>query len=268
MKRINIILIIFIIFFLGLSAACAEQLGLFIHYDVEIDAKTFMQEEPVIIMVIASNPDAMNEYYDNNAQGKKEKKIKPIIIGKSNSPWTDAVTFKVRSSKGQEVGVAFRAASPTEKEAKLDAESSAKGYFFIAPEEVKKLGPGEYTVQAFIENAASEPLKLNIAATRQLTGKANIPHLLKLGRYNLLSDKFAEAQKYAEQILAIEPTNLQGMNLLGDAQTGLGKYSEAYATFQKAIDEYFRQYPPDGTGTYEPPELLNDKANDLKKKIR
>jgi len=267
MKQILILIFVLSGLILGIQSAKAEQLAVFANYDPEIDSKSFTQAEPVIIMVVVTNPDAMNERYANMAYGSRENKVKSSVIGNRGSPWTDSVIFKVTDSKGREFPVSVRAASVPAKEARLDGANAAQCYFFISPEESFRFIPGDYTVSVTLAEATEAFLGLKMTAKKNVSGKASTGKLLKFGRYELLSGRFEQALNYAQQILSIEPENLRGMNLMGDALEGLGRYKEAREVFLKAVDEYFRQYPPDKKGTYEAPDLLMDKAMALKNKL-
>ena len=268
MRRINIALALLLaVLVVNMSPVFAQDFQAVISYEVGIDAKSFMPGEPVSIRLLVSNPKAMNAYYHNLAYGKEEEKVSTITLGDKKTPWTNLANFALLDNQGKKAGVKFSAQSAAENAVTLGTDNFAQNYFFLAGEETAKLRPGDYTIKVSLKDVAGNDLGLKIIEKKELTGKESIPHLFKFGCYYLLTEQFEKAEEYANKILAIDPHFLWGLNLLGDAQTGLEKYEEAYQTFNRAIDEYFIQNPPDGTGRYEGPEIFSDKAQDLKNKL-
>jgi len=78
MKKIIFILLFLAANLLDSSFVFGQEVKAFIHYDPETNTGSFMQSEPVIILTIVSNPEAMNDHYQNLAFGKEEKKIKVV----------------------------------------------------------------------------------------------------------------------------------------------------------------------------------------------
>lgn len=266
MRHIKLILALISLFFIAGNVFAAD-LQVFINYEVGIDARDFIQGEPVIINLTASNPDAMNLYYQNLAYDKNDQ-IAAVKIGDDKNPWINYVDFTVRDSNGEKIMVKFYANYAKENIVNLGPQNSASHKYFISPQDSETLKPGDYTITAVLRGQASQPLKLSIAEKKELSKEAKLRQLYKLGKYYLLLGKFEEALKFANELLAISPADLLGLELLGDAQSGLGRYEEAYYTFDKAIDEYFIQHPPDGTGRYEAPEIFAEKRNEVKYKFK
>jgi tetratricopeptide (TPR) repeat protein len=60
--------------------------------------------------------------------------------------------------------------------------------------------------------------------------------LTSLGELALARHQFAEAIRWGERSLAINPYKARTLGVIGDGQVELGRYDEAFATFQKMVD--------------------------------
>ena len=272
MKKILFLTFLFsIIMGVGVYAVFCADYTLFVSFDPFVDGKNFAAGDPIVVVLRVSNPRAMNAHYRNLAAGKEVNKIPRVTLGKPAEAWVGSVKFTIADSEGNVVPARFYATPVKEDMITLGAENFAEGYFFIAPEESSKLGEGEYSIKAAIGDMISNALVLRLVEKeKELIGKSSIPQLLKLGRYHLVLGNFEKAEEYANKILTIDAHSLRGLNLLGDARTGLKKYKQAYDTFNTAIDEFFAQNPPPKkfSVNYRPPELFMQKRNALKKELR
>jgi tetratricopeptide (TPR) repeat protein len=75
----------------------------------------------------------------------------------------------------------------------------------------------------------------------KLDGK-NIPARLQLGEYMIIggvqmADIFKQAQQMAEEVLKIEPSNVEGLILLGNAFAGQNETDKAIGQYEKALSQ-------------------------------
>ncbi|MDO8525258.1 MAG: hypothetical protein Q7S07_02075 [Candidatus Omnitrophota bacterium] len=271
MKRIAILVMLFAVMVAGGRPAHSADLSVIIRFDVETDSSSYMQGEPVIVVLVASSPTAMNAHYQNIAAGTAAEKVPEVVLGSPAEPWVDSVKFTVTDNKGESIPVKVSAKGAQADAVTLNGENFAEGTFFVDPMESAKLPSGIYSIRARLKDVESRALILTIVPKeKELTGKESIPQLVKFGRYHLVRGDFQEAKGYAERVLAIDAHSLKGMDMLGDAFTGLGQYREAYATFTKAIDEFFVQNPPskEPISSCKGPDLFAEKRNKLKKLLK
>ena len=271
MKKILLASLFSILICLSAGAGLCADYQVVISFDARVDSQSFIIGEPVVISLRASNPKAMNAYYHNIAVGKDEKAIDEITLGKPGAPWIDSVVFRVTDSGGKIVGVKWDTIAADKDEVTLGALNFAEHYFFITPGESAKLADGAYSIQAAVNNTRSNILTLNLLKKKgDLTGREEISRLLKFGRYYFIRGDFKKAEEHAGMILSIDGHSLKGLHLLGDALAGLARYKEAYDVFNKAVGEYFRQYPPPEkfSANYRPPDMFLEKMQELKKRFK
>ena len=247
---------------LSINAAYAANLKTVIYYDVAINAKSFQPGEPVIIFLTVSNPDAMNAHYQNIAYGNKKKEIIHTQLGTNEESWLKNIKFTLRDSKDNIIPLDVQATAAGENKIILDEVNAAEHVFYIKPAETSKLKLGKYSLSATIKNAESN--SLDFLVTEKSKNDSQIDHLIKNGRYALITGDFQKAKEDAESILTIDKHSLIGLDILGDALTGLKQFGEAYDVFDKLTEEYYIQYPPPpGDGTYQGPELTTEKMRSL-----
>lgn len=274
MKIINFILVFLVLIGFSVGLVRAAELNTVIYFDPEINSKSFVQGEPITLFLVVSNPQAMNAHYYNIVAGKEKKKMPaPVSVGTSSVPWINLIKFTITDSAGKVVALKLSAHPVKKNKVNLDAENVAENYFFITPEDSQQLKADRYTLKAVLNNVPSNALTLTVTdKAKELNKQKQIDNLLKFGRYYLLLANFKQAEEYAYKILAIDKRSLRGLILLGDAQTGLGKYEEAYQTFNRAIKEFSRQYPAPRRGSlntnYRPPDLLTEKIHNLERKLK
>ncbi len=272
MRRIAFIAVICAAALCASGPVFCEDFSIRIVFDVEVDSRAYMQGDPVVVSLVASNPKAMNAYYADIAEGKGEGRASAqVTLGTPAEPWTTLVKFAVAGPDGSPRAVAFSATAPEQSEVALGAQNFAECYFFIASEETAKLKEGAYSIKAVIKDVESNTITLNVVTKERepSAGKGSVPQFLKYGRYHLLRGDFQKAAGYGYKMLAADEHSLEGLNLLGDAQLGLAKYKEAYETFDKAIREFIIKYPPskDPSSQENPPDLFFEKRNKAKRML-
>lgn len=271
MRKIIFLLALTVLLNLGgaRTGICAE-LKVVVDFDNAVDSRNFIQGEPVVISLLVSNTRAMNDRYYNIASGKEEKKVSNLTVGTADTPWINFINFTLSDSQGKVMPVKFYANPVKENEVALGADNFAENYFFITGEDSAKLSPDSYSLKAILDANLSNSLELKmVSRPKELDRPGQVDSLLKNGRYYLLLGNFSKAEEYANNILAIDSHSLKALNLLGDAQDGLGRFEEALKTFNRAVDEFFAQYPPPekDSPNYRPPELFMEKINKLKQKL-
>ena len=58
----------------------------------------------------------------------------------------------------------------------------------------------------------------------------------RAGRFSLARHDFADALQYGRRAAALNPYNGDVYGVIGDAQVELGRYDDAFATFQRMVD--------------------------------
>jgi len=266
MKRIAFLAMLFALTTAMATAAIAADLSIHIVFDVETDSTRFVQGEPVAVSVVVSSPAAMNAHYENIASGRDATKVPSVTLGSPAEPWVDSVKFTLLDSNGAVVPIRIYPNPVKENVVAIGAETFAEARFFIDPEESKRLKEGNYSIRARVKDVESDPLTLRVVKE----GLAEpISRYVKFGRYHLLRGEFQKAAGYAYKVLAVDAHSLKGLDLLGDAFIGLGRYKEAYETFYNAIREYIRQYPPSKNPSLQanPPDLFFEKKNKAKRML-
>jgi tetratricopeptide (TPR) repeat protein len=105
----------------------------------------------------------------------------------------------------------------------------------------------------------------------RLRGRDNVEALLGLGALALARHDFSAALEHGRAALAVDPYDADVYGLIGDAQLELGRYDEAFATFQTMVDtrpglasyarvSYARELLGDVPGAIEAMELAFDAA--------
>jgi hypothetical protein len=265
MRRVSFFAMLLVLTAAMATVAIAADLRIHIVFDTETDSTRFVQGEPVVVSVVISSPTAMNAHYENITSGRDDKKAPIITLGSPAEPWVDSVKFTLLDSNGVAVPIRIYPNPVKENMVAIDAETFAEARFFIDSDESTRLKEGDYSIRARVKDVESGALALRVV--KEGRTEEPLSRSLKFGRYHLLRGDFQKAAGYAYKVLAVDAHSLKGLDLLGDAFTGLGRYKEAYETFDKAIREYIIQYPPskDPSSYANPPELFFEKRNKAKR---
>ncbi|HUE89217.1 MAG TPA: tetratricopeptide repeat protein [Vicinamibacterales bacterium] len=134
-----------------------------------------------------------------------------------------------------------------------------------SPEAMANVRPGAYRIRAVLETPSwmlwgwrgrkvSQPVTIVVRDASQAGGTRAALETQRLGRvadFYIATERFADAEKTARQLLALEPDQANAHVLLGDALLGLKRREEALATYRRAM-VLLRP-------SYEEPSLLMDR---------
>ena len=155
---------------------------------------------------------------------------------------------------------------PHTKVAELDASTSCYVEFGLDPQDTSRLPQGEFHVKARAEMVEGKSVESNIVIVNLLREK--LPEakeneeetLLSKARYYYKKGIYDEAREFVDRALLVNPQSIQSLILLGDIEEGRKNLSIALSTYEKALDEFQRQYP-DSRGA---PRSLVSKINRLR----
>ncbi|MEO6732632.1 MAG: hypothetical protein ABIN01_15535 [Ferruginibacter sp.] len=197
--------------------------------------------------------------------GKRNLNI--ITIGSVQSPWFKQISFRIFSN-----GMVPQNAWPINLLGNVASDPVAvldeKGYYrvkhHLTPQQVSMLAPGTYKIKVFLAQVWSNTVTLEIKKQDMPGGVLKSTDMqLRLGNYYLLRNDADKAIGYAEAILKKDPANIGALILRGESYILKQNYKLALADFEKALKEYFKQFP--GVES-EPPEYLEDTIEWLKNK--
>jgi len=118
--------------------------------------------------------------------------------------------------------------------------------FVVSPEETARLAPGEYRVRAVLETPfwdvwgwrgrlASAAATIVIRAGDIATPALEAQRLSTSGAYYLRHERYADAQRAAEELLHAEPRRVSAHVLHGDALAGLNQKVAALDSYRRAL---------------------------------
>jgi tetratricopeptide (TPR) repeat protein len=85
------------------------------------------------------------------------------------------------------------------------------------------------------DNAATIAGLQAVVASGYLSPAETLPHYMNIGKLNYNSKAFEPAAAAFDQVLKLDPNNLDAMVMLAEARNGQGKSAEAVSMIQKAI---------------------------------
>jgi tetratricopeptide (TPR) repeat protein len=137
---------------------------------------------------------------------------------------------------------------------------------------MKTVPPGTYEVRAILEGdrrplwswngrIESAPFTLSVLASEdsKTRDQLDMDRLIASAEFYLLTHRWDEARRLAEELTLREPTNVGAWVLLGDALDGEGKPQQALNVYQRALAVSPR--------TYEEPSLLYERLETVLRKI-
>ncbi len=208
------------------------------------------------------------DYDKEKASIVKNRRTPSVItIGSGSGPWTNAVKWKITNTANRNEPkwpISIMVNPAVSGSAILDANGYYIASYGVPPDDLLQIPPGTYAVEVSINNIFSNAVLVNIESTLlSETIAASESFLLRWGQYYWHAGDGDKTIRYADRILAGDPSSLDGLSLKGDGLVLQKSYLPALEAYNKAQKEYYKKY---GTGA-EPPEYLMNMISWLKHEL-
>lgn len=154
---------------------------------------------------------------------------------------------------------------PTTQVATLDASTSCYVEYGLDPEDVQR-PQGEIQVKAVVEIVKDKTFESDVVTVNFLQQKmpkaerSKEETILFKGRYAYKRGLYEDAMEYVQRALVANPLSLPSLELLGDIEESKGNLRAALSAYEKAREEFYKQYPD----MREPPRYFEMKINRLR----
>jgi hypothetical protein len=196
-----------------------------------------------------------------------EDRTIPFVLSKPGGRWSDFASVEIRDASGRIVsGLDMRSAYQTPASISINDNVSGTLVWIAQPAGGKLLAPGDYFVTAVLDSSSSTDANSWLGKTRspacRLTVKpqsapvsdaeARLAVLVEIRIHDSLKQSDA-ALSTADKYLAEHPKDRVILEEKGDVLASTGKFSEALAAYDAALDSI----PPQPESPFrEPPEGL------------
>lgn len=165
--------------------------------------------------------------------------------------WTSFVRLQALSKKAWEFvdwPLSTLVTYPAGPVAELDGSSSCYVEYGFDSEDDRR-PQGELQIKAIVEIIKGEVSESNVVTVNFL--KRKMPKSMKdkeetilvLGDYAFKRGLYEDAMVQVNRILDANPNSIGSLALLGDIEEKRGNFSAALSLFEKALDEFEKQYP-------------------------
>jgi len=154
---------------------------------------------------------------------------------------------------------------PADQVVELDASTSCYVEYGLDPEDPER-PIGEFQVKAIVEIVKNKTVESNVVTLNLLqkkmpmTERSKEENLLNKAEYAYRRGLYEDAEKYVQSVLKANPNSIPALNLLGDVEEKRLNLPAALSAYEKAFEEFNKQYPD----RREPPDLIIEKINRLR----
>lgn len=212
---------------------------------------------------------------------RQKEEIRVIRLGDEQTGWEQFVRFEIRLPDGKQQPLAWPlklVAQPKEETVTLDDKNTFQLDYAFEPAGAAQVQKGEYQIVAVLEVPAetklpsdrwrgrveSEPVKLKInEKPARLSKEEEERFNLDLARYFMTAGDVKNALDHAQKAMTVNPKSIPALIETGDAKEASGDLEGALSAYQKAMQEFYQQYPD----SYEAPEYLIYKTTSLMEKL-
>ncbi|MFL5741114.1 MAG: tetratricopeptide repeat protein [Flavisolibacter sp.] len=195
-----------------------------------------------------------------------KKIISPAIIGSEQKPAIEWVKMNLVSLRGDSIG---RLRAKIFDSAMVPAKMvlDANAYYLLRwgmdRSTVQAMKSGKYFLSIEVADAVSNRVELTILALPLPSLLLRTQKMqLELGNFALLYGRPDSATIHANTILKTNPSSIDGLVLLGEANIQKNNFHEALSNFETARLNFYKQNPH----TPEPPEYIDSMIGWLKSK--
>ena len=155
--------------------------------------------------------------------------------------------------------------SPADQVVDLDASTSCYVEYGLDPEDPER-PIGEFQVKALAEIVKDKTVESNVITLNLLqkkmpkTERSKEENLLNRAEYAYRRGLYEEAEEYVQSVLKDNPNSIPALNLLGDVEEKRLNLPAALSAYEKAFEEFNKQYPD----SREPPHLIIENINRLR----
>jgi tetratricopeptide (TPR) repeat protein len=155
--------------------------------------------------------------------------------------------------------------TPKGQVADLDATTSCYVEYGLDPEDAKR-PKGEFQVKAVVEIVKDKAVESDVVTVNLMKEKmpeaerGKEENLLIRAEYSYKRGLYEDAKEYAQRVLEANPHSLPALNILGDTEEKRGDLQAAFSAYEKAFEEFKKQYPD----SREPPDLIIENMNRLR----
>ena len=155
--------------------------------------------------------------------------------------------------------------SPADQVVDLDASTSCYVEYGLDPEDPER-PIGEFQVKALAEIVKDMTVESNVVTLNLLqkkmpkTESSKEENILNRAEYAFRRGLYEEAEEYVQSVLKDNPNFIPALNLLGDVEEKRLNLPAALSAYEKAFEEFNKQYPD----SREPPHLIIENINRLR----
>jgi tetratricopeptide (TPR) repeat protein len=155
--------------------------------------------------------------------------------------------------------------SPADQVVDLDASTSCYVEYGLDPEDPER-PIGEFQVKALAEIVKDMTVESNVVNLNLLqkkmpkTESSKEENILNRAEYAFRRGLYEEAEEYVQSVLKDNPNSIPALNLLGDVGEKRLNLPAALSAYEKAFEEFNKQYPD----SREPPHLIIENINRLR----
>ncbi|MDH5200521.1 MAG: hypothetical protein OEW93_06520 [Candidatus Bathyarchaeota archaeon] len=155
--------------------------------------------------------------------------------------------------------------SPADQVVELDASTSCYVEYGLDPEDPKR-PKGEFQVKALAEIVKDKTVESNVVTLNLLQKKmpknesSKEENILNRAEYAYRRGLYEEAEEYVQSVLKDNPNSIPALNILGDVEEKRSNLPAALSAYEKAFEEFNKQYPD----SREPPDLIIENINRLR----
>lgn len=200
----------------------------------------------------------------------------PILLEASEGTWTAALSLRISAPDGSSLDWYFKTDPSPEAKVTLDDKQSVQLYWLLSPEDAAAVGPGSFEITLVAD--ATELASAGAWNGRESSNTVQVSfkpepddwtaeqlnqHWLSLSLYHQLNGDNAASLEAVENLLAKQPESVPAWTRKGEVQAASDLADDAVASFQKALDIFYKSDPKP---THPPSEILG-KLNELELRL-
>jgi hypothetical protein len=197
-------------------------------------------------------------------------------LGSQADPLRELVGFRIVDGDGRQVELELRSlASDDQMAAQVILEegepvllryASAPGSLEGLPERLDIVAVLDTRGRPGMWRGAVESAPVTVRLAGEAGNETARMRRYMTGTYFLGDRQFDRARSLGEELVREDPDFIGGWLILGDARAGLELYGDALGAFQKAMDLYYAQEPPEGRPR-EHPEYTSRRIREVEERL-
>lgn len=185
-----------------------------------------------------------------------------LVLAGPDGSWTGALSVRVTSEQGEQIWPLHLATAPPGP-LTLTVQTPGELTWYLTPEETGAIPTGDYEILAVLDTGDGAAVTGEPASVRlrdepaELTTEQAAQKYLLNAAFEFTRGNREQAAAQTEELLALQPDNIEGLAFQSDLLAEAGQYREALTFIGRSIETFYERNP----GKEAPRSLLKKQRN-------